>query len=53
MEALDFLSRFAQREKVIPDGMGPLQSGVAQGGRAEDQNEIKYTHTPQDTRERQ
>lgn len=38
VEALESLSRTAQRKKVIADGMGPLQSGVVQGGTAKDQN---------------
>lgn len=38
VETLEFLSSTAQREKVIPGGMGPLQGGVVRGGIAEDQN---------------
>lgn len=38
VETLELLSSTAQRGKVIPDGMGPLQGGVVRGGIVEDQN---------------
>lgn len=38
VETLELLSSTAQRGKVIPVGMGPLQGGVVWGDIAEDQN---------------